>query len=615
MKKSLLISIPLALTTGLYASAAPAGLILKTSASLTSVQEAAVAEAPAAASEFGEPVTVNGVRITDMAIKRFLVYGPGRNALDARKLQVLMDHERELRVDEVTERILEETPDLPDEELSAEVEKRMKSLDYDAEALERRLTKERDSFHERYPTLDHEVELPRAYGTGDWYRDQVRQTMEFDRLFFPDHPDTWPALSVEAIHAGSPTVDLIADYAKYYEQRLQIAQETGNPIEPEQEMMMTLLRDFVMNALWSLADVKTATQGIPEDLAMTIDGSDWTAEIGTQEVFDEMRSVFSDQDIEDAKLSLSLMEAARQKLAASGHLMPDEEFQQMVATMRTDMSGGMFNMDFMALQGHGFPSAESYEAHLQLIESYKAAKASSLELGEGGELSSDLKSHMPVANGIMGLARAHADILLVSAFDFPNYEWKDNGWENAYTRAYELRAEIDEYLVKLAKDKEAAAAATAAGEAYTPAEELLPFDQWWSNTLRGNSEYWDPPLPVVGKAPPSIGLKNYGAFQDAPMTRNDMKRAIGESEYEHFLANDAIVDKIFFEIEPGTVAGPFRGPKGYYLIYVKSRSAPSNPLNVMNDERHMSMLKEDWVRKSFQAFAHEALQEASLTGL
>ncbi|MDA8592904.1 hypothetical protein N9L90_03200, partial [Planctomycetota bacterium] len=54
-------------------------------------------DAAQATSEFGEPVFVNGVRISDMAIKRFLVYGPGRNGLDARKLQILMDHEREIR--------------------------------------------------------------------------------------------------------------------------------------------------------------------------------------------------------------------------------------------------------------------------------------------------------------------------------------------------------------------------------------------------------------------------------------------------------------------------------------------------------------------------------------
>ena len=107
-----------------------------------------------------------------------------------------------------------------DEAVAAEVAKRMERFDLDTSFVDRRLAAEKASFQERFPTLDHEVELRRAYGSGDWYRDQVRQTMEFDQLFFPEHPDSWPMLSVEAIQGGSPQVDLIADYAREFERRL-----------------------------------------------------------------------------------------------------------------------------------------------------------------------------------------------------------------------------------------------------------------------------------------------------------------------------------------------------------------------------------------------------------
>ena len=317
MKNRILLTLPL---LGLAAPIAQAAAPALTPAALASLQE----------SEFGEPVFVNGVRISDMAIKRFLVYGPGRNALEARKLQTLMDHEREIRVGEVREAVVAEMPDATDEQVAAEVAERMKRFDLDMSFVERRLAAEKASFQERFPTLDHEVELRRAYGSGDWYRDQVRQTMEFDQLFFPDHPDTWPMLAVEAIQGGSPQVDLIADYAREYERRLQVSEESGEPIVAEQEMMMQLLRDFVMQALWSLAEVKTATQGIPEELAMVIDGGDWSAEIKTQDVFDEMRVAFSQQDIEDAKLCLALYEAARQRLTKDGLMTSDEDWLIMI---------------------------------------------------------------------------------------------------------------------------------------------------------------------------------------------------------------------------------------------------------------------------------------------
>jgi len=604
MKNRLLLTLPL---LGLAAPAAHAE-------PLVPVTVPQADDAAAATSEFGEPVFVNGVRISDMAIKRFLVYGPGRNGLDARKLQILMDHEREIRVDEVREVVAADMAGASDEAVAAEVAKRMERFDLDTSFVDRRLAAEKASFQERFPTLDHEVELRRAYGSGDWYRDQVRQTMEFDRLFFPEHPDSWPMLSVEAIQGGSPQVDLIADYAREFERRLAVSEETGEPIVAEQEMMMSLLRDFVMQALWSLAEVKTATQGIPEELAMVIDGGDWSAEVKTQGVFDEMRVAFSAQDIEDAKLCLALLEAARQKLEAEGALSSDEEFQTMVASIREQMANSMFNMDFLALQGHGFPSAETYEQHLRLVDSFKSGRTAALEIGDNGELGAELQAHLPIANGIMGLAKARAEILMVSAFDFPSFSWKENGWEDAYEQATALRGQVDAYLAALATEADARAAAAEKGENFAPEQELLPFDRWWTDLLRQNSDYWDPPLPATGKQPPAIGLKNFGAFNEEPMTRNDMKRAIGESEYEHFLANGALVDTIFFDMEPGTVAGPYRGPKGFYLIYLKGRTRPTNPLN-LRTERHRQMIQEDWVRKAFQAYAHEALASAETSGL
>lgn len=598
MKKILLLA-PLA--------AAPAALALPTA------QSEADTAAPAQESAFGEPVTVNGVLIPDLEIKRFLVYGPGRNALDARKLQVLMDHERRLRRTEMAERILDENGDMEEAALEAAVDEAMKAFDFDQRIVTRRLEQEKASFAERYPTLSYETELRRAYRSGDWYRDQVRQTTEFDQLFFPDHPDTWPALSIEAINAGSPQVDLIADYQREYERRLQVSIDTGEPIVPEQEMMMQILRDFVMGALWSLADVKTGVHGIPAELAMVIDGDDWHAEIRTEDVYQEMAEFFTVQEIEDAKLALALMEAGRQGLAKMDALLDIEAFRANIADQREQMKTSMFNFDFMALQGHGFPSSEAYEQHMYLVESYKKHKASALELTEEGGLSPELAGHMTVANGIMGLAKCHADTLLVSAFDWLNFEWREDGWEDAYERSVAIREEIDAHLAKLAAEREAVEAARLKGQAYA-GEPVLPFDQWWATFLRQKSEFWDPPLPATGKMPPEYGLKNFGAFRDQAMTRNDMKRALGETEYTHFLGNFAVVDQMFFNMDPGEVAGPFEGPHGFYIIYLRTRTAPTNPLNIRTD-KHLAMLREDWLRKDFQNFCHEALIESETTGL
>ena len=97
-------------------------------------------------------------------------------------------------------------------------------------------------------------------------------------------------------------------------------------------------------------------------------------------------------------------------------------------------------------------------------------------------------------------------------------------------------------------------------------------------------------------------------------TRNDLSRDVGESYYSHFLTGDQVTDKIFFDMKPNTVAGPFQGPHGYYIVYLKSRRAPTNPLR-LNDEKHVNLLKEDYLRVKFTEYAHDSLINAEIEGL
>ena len=71
-------------------------------------------------SMFGEPVVVNGRRITDLALKRYLCYGKASNGLAAHKLQIMIEHEREYRAATYFEDFLEEDfPGKLEDELSA----------------------------------------------------------------------------------------------------------------------------------------------------------------------------------------------------------------------------------------------------------------------------------------------------------------------------------------------------------------------------------------------------------------------------------------------------------------------------------------------------------------
>lgn len=582
----------------------------------------AAVEASAQASEFGEPLVVGGRRITDMEIKRFLCYGKGRNALESRRLGLLMQQERELRQHDERERLAGEmfsaSFDALDEgqkaQVSAAVDEALAYMIVPEEVYRKRLDVDAADFHERYPTLDIDTEIERAYESVQWYEDQVRQTMEFDAMFFPGHPDGWPEITREAIQAGAPNVDLIEDYRVHYEERAEEAAAAGTAVEPEDEMMMSLLRDYVMGALASLVEIKSQQDGLPPEVLMTVDGGGFHAELRTEDVYKEMKQVFSYQDVADAKHFLALQEAARQKLTALDTLLPQAEFEEMVQGWLAQMEGSLFNWDFIALQGHQFPSIEAYTDHLYLLESFKRHIAADITRGEDGSIPEALKEHLPFCQVVMGIGRCQAQVMLISAFSFPTYRWIEGGWEQAEKKAFALRTEIDEYIEALSTQEAERKRVTDLGENFEPAENLLPFDRWWSNKLDLNSDWWDAPLPTKGKMPPALGLKNKGRFQGEPMTRNDFKRAIGESSYFYYLANDSVTDKVFFDLAPGSVGGPYKGPWGYYLIYLEKRVPPTNRIDLGNDQQ-FNMVAEDYAREAFQEFAHQCLAEAEVSGL
>lgn len=626
------------------------------------IQEAGVTAQPAddGNSIFGEPLYVNGTRITDMEIKRFLCYGKGRNALEARRLATLMQQEWELREYEYSEQMLsddydgrtsDELSEGEQQELTAAIAAEMAQFQYSIEEYDDRLKREETSFYGRYPTLDLDTEITRAYQSSAWYKEQVRQTLQFDDLFFKGPAEGWPPITIEAIHAGSPTFDLVEDYAKndilrrdyWHKQRGEteagllteefegadldslgteerarlkgmVDEEHGHFEPREDEMMMGLLRDFVMAALNDLVDITTSTDGLPANILMTVEGGGFRAELLTEDVYQEMSHAFSNHDIQEAKSCLALMAAAMDALIAKDALISSGDFKTKFSQMTDDLKDTMFQIEFLALQGHLFPSVETYYEHMRLMESYRSVIEAELAPNADGSLSAALQEHMPIANGIMGLAKAQAEVMLLSAFDYPNNKWSDNGWDSALNRALDMRSQVDTYLDNLAAQAEARLAAAASGENYAPDEVLKPFDQWWGELLDLNSDYWDPPLPVTGKMPPAIGLKNRGRFQSALMTRNDMKRAIGESSYTEFLEDHFIVDEIFFSMEPGTVAGPFLGPMGYYICYLRTKRSPTNPLNA-SDPRHLGMIQEDFLRKRFTQFSHACLEAADVKGL
>jgi len=537
-----------------------------------------------------EEITVNGEKISHIALKRFLCYGAGRNLLEAAKLDLLVDQERQIRANQ--------GEDIGKFSVTQE--------EYDA-AFGREVSR----FLERFPGLDLPTEISRAYKSPLWYERSLMQTLRFDKMFFGGHPNNWPEVTKEAVYAGSPQVDLVKDAAENHDRRVQWAEENGTEVVPEDDMFMGLLRDYVIESLRSLVIIETQTNGIPEDQLVTVEGGGFDAALETSEFYDGMADSVLQAEADEGRRFLTLCKAAEQRLAKEGFWMSDEEYGELISSMMGDLEASVFSLEFLAVHGHRYPSTEAYNRILRLTESLKQRHAADITPAADGALPAALGDHLTIANRVMGLSRADAEILLVAAFDFPTYSWKPDGWDWALNRSLEIKAEIDAYIAGLDQFEADRLAAVEAGRNHD-AEQPLPFDRWWANLLDLNSEFWDPPMPASGKMPPMVGMKSKGRF--GLKTRNDLERDIGESPYTHFLDGGSITDAIFFDMEPGEVSGPYKGPHGYYIVYLKSRTAPTNPLNV-RDAKHLELLQQDFLRRKLVEFAHESARESEIVGI
>lgn len=347
---------------------------------------------------------------------------------------------------------------------------------------------------------------------------------------------------------------------------------------------------------------------------MTIEGLGLFDEVLTNDVYEEFKHGFTWRDIVEAKRFLALQSAAQQKLESLGALQDRDEYLDQIRETREALAANMFNWQFIALMGHQFPSEEAYTEHVYLLDSFRKTIEEDLILGEGNKLSPALAANMDYANVVMGLGRCLTEVCFVSAFDFPKNEWRAGGFAEAERRAIALRGEVDAYIDRLNTADDEKMKAVAEGKNYEWPEDLISFDQYWSNFLDLNSEFWDPPLPMTGKAPPDMGRKNKGRFQSEAMTRNDYKRSIGESSYYWYLWDTNTTDTVFMEQEETTVGGPYVGAWGYYIIYLRKRQAPTNPLN-LSSERHVELMIDDYIRNQFTKFAHQALGEYEVKGL
>jgi hypothetical protein len=580
---------------------------------------------------FGEPLFVNGRRVSYDQIKLALIYGPCRMMLDLSKVGMLIEDEINRQCEEKSEaEIVAKEKEKPFE--SAEARAKAKQAAHDRlssllhekyrirdEEFEVEYQYNVDDFKKSYPVLDIGAEICRAFRSVDWYREQLRQTMYFDRVFLPVNPADWPSTSIEAIRADPAGGGLLLpDAEQSYKARLEAAQKNDGKVPREDPLYMTFLRQIVRDAMTNLMTFKTQPEAIDPKIALWGDANgDGKPEIALtiDELWAKVQDTVTETEIAEAKQLLIASLSVRERLAKDGALLSVEEGQKVMDDLMRGFESNAITLEQMATKTYFFPSVESFIDYYVLREGYRRMIASKLEPGPGGELSPVLREYFDRANRVMGLGMIDCEVILVSAMDIGRFRWKKDGWSWAKKAAQDLRAQIDQNLKDYNEQRSKAAEAQAKGQEFKPEKAVPEPYRFWSQMVDDHSEYWDPPPPEShdGKQQKQsdVGYKKKGRF--GPRYRNDLISYVGETAYTDWVSGDCITDRMFFDQAENSVAGPFKGPLGWYITRVNRRTPPSRPLN-LSEPRHMELLREDYLRWSFNQYTREAVAKAEIKG-
>jgi hypothetical protein len=246
---------------------------------------------------FGAPLFVNGRRVTDDEIKLALIYGPGRLRLDMIKTDLLIENEiaRQAR-----EHAQGNAAALAKASAELHAKYRVSDEEFDAE-----YAYNIDDFKKCYPPLDVSAEVCRAFRSVDWYRDQLRQTLAFDHVFFPADPASWPTTTVAAVKADRDGGEaLLTDAQQSYRQRLNAATKSTDQLPREDPLYKTYLRQIVRDALFSAITFKTHPDGIDAKLALWADcDGDGKPELTVtiEELWEQMSDTVTPIEIDEAK--------------------------------------------------------------------------------------------------------------------------------------------------------------------------------------------------------------------------------------------------------------------------------------------------------------------------
>lgn len=400
-------------------------------------------------------------------------------------------------------------------------------------------------FEGKNPGIDFWEVVRTQYGLSkETFMEQRKESILFDRVFFPGAPKDWPEITKEAIKAQTQS-DQGPMFLEQLEKATEGVDENGNPKELP-EFWVNMMRQFVQKGLRSWSDVRYASHGLPAETVLRVNDLEWS----TEDAFDFVKKGLFVHDLERAMQEVAVREALRQELIAKGVYISDEEFATRYDAYREPYDSTPFTVEVIATRFKGYPCLEAFRARWRLISSF--ADLIKDEIND-----ENMQAHANKRAAFFADGQCDVSIIPFQGRDKITGAWTPGGMEAAKKRC------------------EAAFAKMEAGE--------LTFDQ----AIESHTEFFanDEKRGLLGMLP-----------------LNQLRQQCRENEFTQLLDGFAISDHLFFDAEVGKTIGPVASPEAWLICRVNSRTPPRRQINV-KVERERELVREDFITSRFLEWA------------
>lgn len=382
------------------------------------------------------------------------------------------------------------------------------------------------------------------------YMHMRKQTILFDRVFFPGPATEWPVVTREAIMASAQGGDGKAFWDNLVKASID---DEGNTRELP-PFWLQLCRGWVQKQLKSWSDIRFPSDGLPPEICLQVNDQTWS----TAEAFKHVRRGLYAQDVERAISEVTIRAALRLELEKAGAYLSDEEFRTLFNEYRQQYDSTPFTTEVIAVNFKGYPSLEAFRQRWRLMRSYE-------KMIESEITDEALQAHADKYRAFFGNGSVVVDVIQFLGRSQKTGGWVPGGIEKARKRAEKAMQEIE-------NGAEFDTVLTTRGEYYHNDEE------------KGR-----------------LGSKSM----------NQLRQVLRENEFLDLLTGFSVGDFLFFEAEPRKVYGPLRGPDSYFVARVSARVDPRGAVTIQN-ERTRDLVRQDYITRRFHDWANDLVKSVDV---